>query len=89
VGKPHGPGTAYHALGREQDSDAALAGIITKYRTSVLAYRGKSDKSFEWLDHAYNQRDPGLPEIKNNPLFKDLRHDPRYTELLRKMRLPT
>jgi hypothetical protein len=55
----------------------------------VLAYRRESDKSFEWLDHAYNQRDPGLPEIKNNPLFKDLRHDPRYTELLRKMRLPT
>jgi len=91
-----GQALAYHALGREQDSVAALAGLIAKYRTSVAyqiaevyAYRGESDKSFEWLDHAYQQRDPGLPEIKSDPLFKNLRHDPRYTELLKKMHLPT
>jgi TolB-like protein/DNA-binding winged helix-turn-helix (wHTH) protein/Flp pilus assembly protein TadD len=91
-----GRALAYHALGREQDSNAALAGLITKYRTDVAyqiaevyAYRGEPDKSFEWLDHAYEQRDAGLPEIKSNPLFKNLNHDPRYTELLKKMRLPT
>ena len=61
---------------------------VGKPHAEVLAYRGESDKSFEWLDHAYNQRDPGLPEIKNNPLFKDLRHDARYAELLKKMHLP-
>jgi hypothetical protein len=54
----------------------------------VYAYRGESDRSFEWLERAYKQRDPGLPEIKTDPLFKNLRHDPRYTELLNKMRLP-
>jgi predicted Zn-dependent protease len=91
-----GQALAYHALGREQDSNAALAGLITKYRTDVAyqiaevyAYRGEPDKSFEWLDHAYEQRDAGLPEIKSNPLFKNLNHDPRYTELLKKMHLPT
>jgi hypothetical protein len=55
----------------------------------VYAYRGESDKSFEWLDHAYQQCDPGLPEIKSNPLFTNLHHDPRYTKLLKEMRLPT
>ncbi|HEY4051724.1 MAG TPA: tetratricopeptide repeat protein [Acidobacteriaceae bacterium] len=91
-----GRALAYHALGREQDSNAALAALIAKYGTNsayqiaeVYAYRGEPDKSFEWLDHAYEQRDAGLPEIKSNPLFKNLNHDPRYTELLRKMRLPT
>jgi tetratricopeptide (TPR) repeat protein len=91
-----GQALAYHALGREQDSNAALAGLITKYRiyvayqiAEVYAYRGESDKSFEWLEHAYQQRDPGLPEIKSNPLFKDLRHEPRYAALLKKLRLPT
>jgi TolB-like protein/DNA-binding winged helix-turn-helix (wHTH) protein/Tfp pilus assembly protein PilF len=86
---------AYHALGRKQDSNAALAGLIAKHHpygayqiAQVYAYRGESDKSFEWLDHAYQQRDPGLPEVKSNPLFKDLHHDPRYTELLKMMRLP-
>ena len=94
-GKLTGEVLAYHALGREQDSNAALADLIAKYRTfaayqvaQVYAYRGESDKSFEWLEHAYKQRDPGLPEIKSNPLFKNLRHDPRYAELLKKMRLP-
>jgi len=91
-----GQALAYHALGREQDSNAALAALIAKYHTlasyqiaQVYAYRGQSDKSFEWLERAYEQRDPGLPEIKSNPLFKNLRRDPRYTELLKKMRLPT
>jgi hypothetical protein len=71
----------YHALGREQDSNAALAALIAKYHTvaanqiaQVYAYRGESDKAFEWLERAYKQRDPGLPEIKGNPLFKKLRH---------------
>jgi TolB-like protein/DNA-binding winged helix-turn-helix (wHTH) protein/Flp pilus assembly protein TadD len=94
-GRLTGQALAYHALGRDQDSNAALASLIDKYGSNgafqiaqVCAYRGESDKSFEWLEHAYQQRDPGLPEIKTDPLFKNLRHDPRYTELLKRMRLP-
>ena len=95
-GKLTGEVLAYHALGREQDSNAALADLIAKYRTTsayqvaqVYSFRGETDKSFEWLEYAYKQRDPGLPEIKSNPLFKKLYRDPRYTEFLKKMRLPT
>ncbi|HTF66596.1 MAG TPA: tetratricopeptide repeat protein, partial [Edaphobacter sp.] len=95
-GKFTGQALAYHARGREQDSNAALAALIAKYHTrapyqiaQVYAYRGEADKSFEWLERAYEQRDPGLPEIKSNPLFKNLLHDPRYSDLLRKMHLPT
>ena len=87
---------AYHALGRERDSSDALADLIAKHDTDsayqiaqAYAFRGESDKSFEWLERAYKQRDPGLPQIKTEPLFKNLHHDPRYTELLKKMRLPT
>jgi TolB-like protein/Tfp pilus assembly protein PilF len=91
-----GQALVYHALGREQDSRAALASLIAKNHADagyqiaqVYAYRGESDKSFEWLEHAYAQRDPGLAEIKTDPLLKILRHNPRFTELLKKMRLPT
>jgi len=86
----------YHALGREQDSTAALAELIAKHDTDsafqiaeVYAFRGESDNAFEWLERAYKQRDTGLPEIKTDPLFKSLRHDSRYTVLLKRMRLPT
>jgi TolB-like protein/DNA-binding winged helix-turn-helix (wHTH) protein/tetratricopeptide (TPR) repeat protein len=95
-GKLTGQALAYHALGREQDSNAALASLIEKYGSEgafqiaqVYAYRGESDKSFEWLESAYKQRDPGLPEIKTDPLFKNLRGHPGYAELLKTMRLPT
>jgi len=94
-GKLMGEILAYHALGRERDSNAALAGLIAKYDTGagyqiaeVYAFRGESEKSFEWLERAYKQRDGGLLGIKTDPLLKNLRHDRRYTELLKKMRLP-
>ena len=87
---------AYHALGRERDSSAALADLIAKHDTDsayqiaqAFAFRGESDKSFEWLERAYKQRDPGLPLIKTEPLLKNLRHDSRYTKLLKEMHLPT
>jgi TolB-like protein/DNA-binding winged helix-turn-helix (wHTH) protein/Flp pilus assembly protein TadD len=85
----------YHALGRKQDSKAALAELIAKHGTDsayqvaeVYAFRGESDKSFEWLERAYKQRDSGLPDIKVDPVFKTLRHDPRYGQFLKKMHLP-
>ncbi|HEX8895632.1 MAG TPA: tetratricopeptide repeat protein, partial [Terriglobales bacterium] len=50
----------YHALGREQDSDAVLVELIAKHDTDwayqiaeVYAFRGESDKAFEWLERAY------------------------------------
>jgi TolB-like protein/DNA-binding winged helix-turn-helix (wHTH) protein/Flp pilus assembly protein TadD len=95
-GKLTGEALVYHALGRETESKAALAILIAKdharaaYQIAqVYAQRGESDRSFEWLERAYVQRDPGVPEIKSNPLFKSVRHDPRYNEFLRKMHLPT
>jgi TolB-like protein/DNA-binding winged helix-turn-helix (wHTH) protein/Tfp pilus assembly protein PilF len=84
----------YHALGREQDSNAALTQLIAKHDTDsayqiaeAYAFREQSDKSFEWLERAYKQRDAGLPEIKTDPLSKTLCHDPRYTELLKKLHM--
>ena len=86
----------YHALGREQDSHAVLVELIAKHDSDwayqiaeVYAFRGESDKAFEWLERAYKQRDPGLTQIKNDPLLKILRHDQRFTELLKKLHLPT
>jgi tetratricopeptide (TPR) repeat protein len=85
---------AYHALGRDRDSDAALQHLIASHANDcafqvaeIYAYRGETDKSFEWLNRAYDQRDGGLSNIKIDPLFNSIRHDPRFTELLKKMRL--
>ena len=54
----------------------------------VLAWQGQADRAFEWLERAYEQHDAGLNFLKYDPLLRNLRGDPRYTELLKKMKLP-
>jgi hypothetical protein len=76
---------APHGRFSEHTEEERISGSRAPLRQT---YRGESDKSFEWLERAYKQRDTGLPTLNTDPLFKTLRHDPRYTELLKKMRLP-
>jgi TolB-like protein/DNA-binding winged helix-turn-helix (wHTH) protein/cytochrome c-type biogenesis protein CcmH/NrfG len=87
---------AYHALGREKESDAALSELIAKYHAvaayqiaAVYAFRNQSDEAFEWLDRAYAQRDGGLIGTKVEPLLKSLHNDPRFAAFLKKLNLPT
>jgi len=83
--KLSGESLAYHALGRREESDNDCANQIAE----VYAFRGETDKAFQWLERAFQQRDPGAPELKTGPLMKSLRQDRRYAELLKKMRLPS
>jgi TolB-like protein/DNA-binding winged helix-turn-helix (wHTH) protein/Tfp pilus assembly protein PilF len=85
----------YHALGREQDSNAAMAELIAKYQNDsayqiaqAYGFRGETDKALEWLERAYKQRDGGMTDIKIDPLFKGLHGNSRYIDLLNRMRLP-
>ena len=76
---------AYHAAGKKKEADAALAEYIEKYQNEVAfqiaeiyAYRGETDKAFEWLERAYKQRDGGLSIMKGDPLLRSLERDPRW-----------
>jgi len=93
--KLSGESMAYYALQRREDSDHALNNLIATHQNDcayqiaeLYAYRQETEKAFKWLDRAFQQRDPGAPELKSNPLMRSLRGDPRYVELLKKMRLP-
>lgn len=90
-----GEALTYHALGRREESDKALQMLIATHQNDAAyqiaeayAYRGEVGNAFAWLDRSYQQRDPGTPEFKTDPLMKSLRQDPRYAALLKKMRLP-
>ena len=96
IWKLFGRALAYQALGRSQDSVTALNQLVIKHHqdsayqiAEVYAYRGETDKAFEWLLRAYQQRDGGMLSVKADPLLRSLHHDPRYADMLRKMRLPT
>jgi len=85
---------AYHALGRDQESDAALARLISNHANDsayqigeVYAFRGKPDQAFDWLNRAYKQHDGGLGSFKTDLLLNNLRADPRLQDLLRRMKL--
>ncbi|MFC1502303.1 protein kinase [bacterium] len=47
------------------------------------------DQAFEWLDKMYKEHDPALIHIKTDENMQNLRSDPRYFALLRKMGLET
>jgi TolB-like protein/class 3 adenylate cyclase/Tfp pilus assembly protein PilF len=86
---------ASHALGRKKDSDTNLEQLIEKFQADepfaiaeVYAFRRQPNQAFEWLERAYKQPDSGLAEIKGEPLLKSLEYDPRYKDLLKRMRLP-
>jgi eukaryotic-like serine/threonine-protein kinase len=90
-----GEAMVYYSLGRQQASEAALKELIDKHGSEsayqiaeVYAYRGEGDKAVEWLDRAYQQHDSGVTFIKSDGLFKGLRQNPGYIELLKKMGLP-
>ena len=95
VWRLQGLAIAHHALKDNKQADEALTELIARFKdvaayqiAEVYAFRGQTDRAFEWLDRAYAQRDGGLTSVKADPLLKSLRGDPRYTAFLEKMRLP-
>ena len=83
-----------HAAGRRAESDAALAELIERHGddfafqvAQVHAARGEADAAFEWLERAYVHRDSGLADLKATPELRSLHGDPRWSALVRKLRL--
>jgi len=90
-----GEAKAEYSLGHVDVSEQLLEQYIAKYGKDgpnfvarIYAWRGEKDRAFEWLERAYEARDDGLPWLKFDPGIRNLRGDPRYNALLRKMNLP-
>lgn len=90
-----GVAIAQHSAGREQESQTALAELISRAADTsayligmVCAWRGENDLAFDWLERARRQRDPSLSIIKYDPLLAGLVRDPRYRTLLHELNLP-
>ncbi len=46
---------------------------------------GETDKALDWLEKAYEQRDPKMAFLKVAPVWNNLRNEPRFIELMKRM----
>ena len=54
----------------------------------IYSALGEEDEAFAWLEKAYQNRDGGLMFVDSYWYFEEIRSDPRYAELVRKIGLP-
>ncbi|NNK72970.1 MAG: tetratricopeptide repeat protein [Flavobacteriaceae bacterium] len=83
------------ASGRKKEADSLFAELLEKYGKTdpaniadMYAFRGNYDEAFNWLNKAYDYRDPVLIEALTYPSFKPMRPDSRWAELIERMNFP-
>ena len=96
---PYGLGNLGHAYaksGRVDEANAVLERLDdlakSRYvapieRAYVYASLGDLDRSFEWLEKAYDERSGNLMFARVFPIGKDIDQDPRFSDLMRRIGL--
>jgi len=76
-------------------ADGALRTMIEKYAergayqiAQVYALRNDAKATFEWLDRAWRNRDPGIEYLRFDALILRYKDDPRFAAFCRKVGLP-
>lgn len=91
-----GLGIGYARAGRLKEANSVLTELLNApkniyvpefYLATLYTALGKKDEAFEWLNKAFEERANGMSVLKATPLFDDLRSDPRFYELLKKLKL--
>ena len=91
-----GLGIAYARAGKTKEGEEILAELLLAskkqyipefYMACLYGALGRKDEAFEWLEKSYQERSNGLSAIKVYPLIDDLRSDPRFAEMLRRLKL--
>lgn len=89
-------GYALAKSGKPTEARAVLDGLLklstARYIPSyyiALIYNGldERDETLAWLERGFEQRDPKMTFLKVEPKWNNLRDDPRYTNLLRRIDL--
>jgi DNA-binding winged helix-turn-helix (wHTH) protein/TolB-like protein len=78
----------YWRLAVEVDKETARRYYVSADTpASYYARLGDRERAFEWLERAFEERSAHLVFLKVSPMYDNLRADPRYTDLLRRMGL--
>lgn len=76
-------------LAEEFKAAAKKRYIPPTYFGMLFAGMGDRDKAMTWLEKAYQERADGLTWLNVEPMLDDVRSDPRFQELIRKIGLTT
>jgi hypothetical protein len=57
------------------------------YIAGVCLFIGEKDKAFGWLERSYSRKEFQLPGITSDPYFDEIRTDPRYFDLVKRLGL--
>jgi serine/threonine protein kinase/tetratricopeptide (TPR) repeat protein len=64
-------------------------GYVSSYSIAEGYMRlGQKEKALEWLEKAYQEHDSGLVSIAVEPMFDPMRTNPRFADIVRRMKLP-
>ena len=84
-----------YQAGRKQEALRLMAQLTRQIKPSegcfpfLLAAMGERDRSINCLEKGYQEGAGYMPEIKTDPLLRDLRSDPRFQDLLDRVGLPS
>ncbi len=86
---------AYEKLGRRKEAEAMLQKLreaqgdgAAMQLAAIYAQWGRPADAIKWLDKAVELQDPGLIEIKVDPLLDPLRNIGRFKEILAGLHFP-
>jgi predicted nucleic acid-binding protein len=92
-----GLGHALAMVGQQDEARRVLDELMRMSRERFVSpyfiaeiYRGlgEIDRTFEWLEKAYEARSDWLVWLGVEPALDGLRSDPRFTDLMRRVGLP-
>jgi len=87
-------GYALAKSGKQAEARALLSELLkSSSERYVSAYNialiynglGERDKAFEWLERGFQQRDQRMVFLKVEPKWNNLRDDPRFQDLMRRV----
>lgn len=88
---------AYAKIGRTEEARKILEEAESAWKPgdpmshligAVHARLGEKDAAFEWLEKAFQQHEGSLVNLKVDPRFDDLRGDPRFDALVKRIGIP-
>jgi len=89
-----GGAIAYLMNGNAAESDALLSELIKKYAgqfdyeiAQVYAFRKDHLKAIEWLNRAYLQKEFLMLLVDKDPVFKSVRDEPKFQEIVAKLNI--